>query len=70
MGGRPAHLHRDGRTLELLGIPKARVTAEFGSPLPGTAPPAGYPTLTEADATVVLAGARIATDLTDPGTWE
>ncbi|MFG3707861.1 hypothetical protein ACGF7U_24445 [Micromonospora sp. NPDC047670] len=70
VGGRPAHLHRDGRTLELLGIPKAHVTAEFGSPLPGTAPPAGYPALTEADAATVLAGARIATDLTDPDTWE
>jgi hypothetical protein len=70
VGGRPAYLYPDGTKLELLGIPKAHLTAEFGSPMPGMDPPEGHPGFTVADATSVLAGAQVAKDLTDPDTWE
>ncbi|MEU5724287.1 hypothetical protein ABZ783_20985 [Micromonospora sp. NPDC047738] len=61
IGGRPAYLYPDGMGLELLGLPKAHLIAEFGSPWKG---------FTEADATTVLAGAQVAKDLTDPETWK
>ncbi|SCG37425.1 hypothetical protein GA0070609_0417 [Micromonospora echinaurantiaca] len=70
VGGRPAYLYPDGTKLELLGIPKAHLTADFGAPLPGTERPEGDPGFSEADATGVLAGAQLAKDLTDPDTWE
>ncbi|OKI62822.1 hypothetical protein [Micromonospora sp. CB01531] len=70
VGGRPAYLSPDGTKLDLLGIPKAHLTAEFGWPWPGDAPPKGYRSFTEADASTVLAGAQVAKVLTDPETWE
>ncbi|MFE9204967.1 hypothetical protein [Micromonospora sp. NPDC007230] len=69
VGGRPAYLYPDGMKLELLGIPRAHLTAEFGWPWPD-APPKGHRGFTEADATTVLAGAQVAKDLTDPETWK
>ncbi|TYB35833.1 hypothetical protein FXF50_21120 [Micromonospora sp. AP08] len=59
--GRSAYLYPDGTRLELLGIPKAHLIATFGGLDKG---------FTEADATVLLAGAQVATDLTDPETWK
>ncbi|GHJ51909.1 hypothetical protein Nm8I071_12160 [Nonomuraea sp. TT08I-71] len=59
--GRPAYLYPDGTRLELLGIPKAHLIATFGGLDKG---------FTEADATVLLAGAQVAKDLTDPETWK
>jgi hypothetical protein len=58
--GRSAYLYPDGTRLEVLGIPKAHLIATFGGLDKG---------FTEADATVVLAGVRVADDLTDPRTW-
>ncbi|WP_446216637.1 hypothetical protein [Micromonospora sp. IBHARD004] len=59
--GRPAYLYPDGGKLELLGIPKAHLIADFGWPGKG---------FTETDAATVLAGARVAKDLTRPETWD
>jgi hypothetical protein len=69
VGGRPGYLYPGGTKLELLGIPRAHLTADVGGPwtdgyLRGKA---GF---TEADLASVLAGAQVATDLTDPGTWK
>ncbi|MEU4714782.1 hypothetical protein AB0F73_14135 [Micromonospora purpureochromogenes] len=61
IGGRPAYLHPRGEELELLGIPKAHLTARFGRPGQG---------FTESDAVTVLGGARIAVDLTRPESWD
>ncbi|MER7335492.1 MULTISPECIES: hypothetical protein [unclassified Micromonospora] len=61
IGGRAAYLYPKGDELELLGFPKAHLTARFGWPLHG---------FTEADAAVVLGGARVAEDLTRPETWD
>ncbi|MFE9657636.1 hypothetical protein [Micromonospora sp. NPDC006431] len=61
VGGRPAYLYPDGTKLELLGLPKAHLIADFGWPALG---------FTEADATKLLAGARVSKDLTRPETWE
>ncbi|MFJ8581247.1 hypothetical protein [Micromonospora sp. NPDC093277] len=59
--GRPAYLSPLGESLELLGLPpKTTVAAEFWPESTG---------LTEADAAVVLAGARVAESATDPETW-
>ncbi|WP_319463546.1 hypothetical protein [Micromonospora sp. RTP1Z1] len=58
--GRSAYLYPDGTKLEVLGIPKAHLIATFGGLDKG---------FTEADASAVLAGARVAEDLTDPHTW-
>ncbi|MFI2646194.1 hypothetical protein [Micromonospora fulviviridis] len=70
VGGRPAYLYPDGTKLDLLGIPKAHLTADFGWPLPRDHGHEGQSAFTEADATTVLAGAQVATDLTDPETWK
>ncbi|MFI6332083.1 hypothetical protein ACIBBG_27705 [Micromonospora chersina] len=70
VGGRPAYLYPDGTKLAVLGIPKTHLIADFGWPLPGGHAPDGQPAFTEADATTVLAGAQVATDLTDPATWK
>ncbi|MFI7209747.1 hypothetical protein ACIBP4_07870 [Micromonospora maritima] len=67
--GRPAHLSADGHQLELLGIPKAHLTATFGWLWPNE-PPAGQVDFTETEAASVLAGIRVAPDLTDPETWD
>ncbi|MET7808191.1 hypothetical protein [Micromonospora chersina] len=69
VGGRPAYLYPAGTKLELLGIPRAHLTADVGGPWTD-----GYlkdkPTFTEADMATVLAGAQVAKDLTDPETWK
>ncbi|MFC4146993.1 hypothetical protein ACFO0M_12125 [Micromonospora mangrovi] len=69
VAGRPAALSPDGQLLELLGIPKAHLTAQFGWQWPD-APPKGQVDFTEADAASVLAGARVPTALADPQTWK
>ncbi|WP_433344429.1 hypothetical protein [Micromonospora sp. CA-111912] len=61
VGGRPGYLYPDGTRLELLGFPKAHLTADFGWSGKG---------FTEADATTVLAGVQVAEDLGDPETWD
>ncbi|MBM0258531.1 hypothetical protein [Micromonospora sp. 4G55] len=61
IGGRAAYLHPRGDQLELLGIPKAHLTARFGWPQQG---------FTESDAATVLGGARIEGDLTRPESWD
>ncbi|MCI4062372.1 hypothetical protein MRQ36_07270 [Micromonospora sp. R77] len=62
INGRPAVRYALGdlKRLELLGFPKARLTAEYGWPTPG---------FTELDAAAVLAGAQVAGDPTRPETW-
>ncbi|MFG2108428.1 hypothetical protein [Micromonospora chersina] len=60
IGSRPAYLYPKGDELELLGIPKAHLTVRFGWPYQG---------FTEADATTVLAGARVADPLDRPERW-
>ncbi|PWU44791.1 hypothetical protein DLJ46_24210 [Micromonospora globispora] len=60
VGGRPAYRYPQEDTLELLGIPKTHLTAEFGWPGKG---------FTEADATTVLAGATVAKDPGRVETW-
>ncbi|PWU58633.1 hypothetical protein DLE60_20735 [Micromonospora globispora] len=61
VGSRPAYLYPDGGKLELLGIPKVHLVADFGWPAQG---------FTEADAATALAGARVADDLTRPESWD
>ncbi|MEU4770722.1 hypothetical protein [Micromonospora sp. NPDC023644] len=60
IGGRSAYLYPQGGQLELLGIPKAHLIANFGWPYEG---------FTEADAAVVLGGAQVAADPADPQSW-
>ncbi|MFR9779236.1 hypothetical protein ACL02O_24665 [Micromonospora sp. MS34] len=69
VGGRPAYVYPDGTKLELLGIPRAHLTADFGWPFRGDHAHKSQLDFTEADATSVLAGAQVAKDLTDPQTW-
>ncbi|WP_406041461.1 hypothetical protein OG799_34445 [Micromonospora sp. NBC_00898] len=59
--GRAAYVFPDGGKLELLGIPQAHLTADFGWPVKG---------FTEVDAATVLAGAQVAKDLSRPETWD
>ncbi|MFI5489917.1 hypothetical protein [Micromonospora echinaurantiaca] len=66
VGGRPAYLSPKGTTLELLGLPRTRVVADFGWPPEGNTRPGAF---TEQDAGVLLAGARLAEDPTRPQTW-
>ncbi|MEV4480447.1 hypothetical protein [Micromonospora coxensis] len=61
IGDRAGYVPPHGGELELLGVDRAYVTARFGPPYRG---------FTEADATVVLGGARLADDLSRPSTWE
>lgn len=61
IGGRPAYLDPKGEQLELLGIPKAHLIADFGWPADG---------FTEADAETLLAGAQLPEDLGRPETWK
>ncbi|SCG52357.1 hypothetical protein [Micromonospora coxensis] len=60
IGDRAGYVPPQGGELELLGVDKASVTARFGWPNRG---------FTEADAAVVLGGARLADDLSRPSTW-
>ncbi|MCW3818714.1 hypothetical protein ONA91_30170 [Micromonospora sp. DR5-3] len=70
VGGRPAYLYPDGKKLELLGIPRAHLSAEFGWPFPDDHTHRSQLDFTEADAKSVLGGAQVAKDLTDPETWK
>ncbi|WP_410811609.1 hypothetical protein [Micromonospora sp. 067-2] len=58
--GIPAYRQPQGGYLELLGFPKAHLTANFGSPYQG---------FTEADAAAVLGAAQVAEHLDQPATW-
>ncbi|MEU4334681.1 hypothetical protein AB0F59_08650 [Micromonospora lupini] len=60
VSGKPAHIDRQSGELELLGFPKAHLTANFGWPAQG---------YTEADAATVLGGAQVAEHLDRPTTW-
>ncbi|SCE95665.1 hypothetical protein GA0070607_3653 [Micromonospora coriariae] len=66
IAGRPAFLSADGRRLELFGIPRTEVIAEFDWEWE----PRTKPRFTEADATTVLAGARVIEDPTRLENWE
>ncbi|MFI6067337.1 hypothetical protein ACIA47_19070 [Micromonospora sp. NPDC051227] len=66
VGGRPAFLSPNGTTLELVGIKGTTAAVDFGLPQGSEDPPSRF---TEADATVLLAGARIATDPIQPDSW-
>jgi hypothetical protein len=66
LGGRPGFLYPDGTRLELLGLPKGRLTVDFA--FPGDRP-AGQVDFTETDAATVLVGTKVARDLTRPQTW-
>ncbi|MEU8072853.1 hypothetical protein [Micromonospora sp. NPDC049151] len=68
LGGRPGFRYPGGNRLELLGLPKVRLTVDFAWPFPGDGPP-GQVNFTEADAATVLAGTQVAQDLTRPQTW-
>ncbi|MGC5388213.1 hypothetical protein ACPXCJ_27300 [Micromonospora chalcea] len=68
LGGRPGFRYPNGNRLELLGLPKVRLTVDFAWPFPGEGPP-GQVNFTEADAAAVLTGAKVAADLTRPQTW-
>ncbi|MET8529217.1 hypothetical protein [Micromonospora sp. NPDC005172] len=67
IAGRPALLTAKGTRLELIGIPRTTVLADFGWPWQGE-PPAHI--FTEADATSVLAGAQVTADPTRPESWK
>jgi len=60
INGHSALLSPKGDVLELLGYPKLHLTARFGWPFQG---------FTEADATTVLGGVRVADDVAEPDTW-
>ncbi|TNH22587.1 hypothetical protein FHG89_28840 [Micromonospora orduensis] len=74
IAGRPAHLSEDGTTLDLFGIPRTVVSATFGWGWEGRQPigakPGASSGFTEADATTVLAGARVVEDPTRPQSWK
>ncbi|MEH1169907.1 hypothetical protein V6V47_31460 [Micromonospora sp. CPCC 205539] len=67
IAGRPADLSPNGTTLELVGIPRTQVLADFGWPWEDDNRPTSF---TEADATIVLAGARVIEDPTRLQSWE
>ncbi|MDG9677665.1 hypothetical protein [Micromonospora sp. DH14] len=74
VAGRPAYLSPDGTTLDLLGIPKTMVSANFDWQWEGRRPigvePGASSGFTEADATTVLAGARVVEDPTRAESWK
>lgn len=74
VAGRPANLSADGTTLDLLGIPRTTVSAIFGWQWEGKRPTGvdlgATSVFTEADATTVLAGARVVDDPTRPQSWK
>lgn len=67
IAGKPALLTAKGTRLELVGVPRTTVLADFGWPWQGE-PPAHI--FTEADATTVLAGAQVTADPTRPESWK
>ncbi|MFG3557692.1 hypothetical protein ACGGAQ_25255 [Micromonospora sp. NPDC047557] len=74
IAGRPANLSADGTTLDLFGIRKTVVSVNFGWQWDGQRPtgvePGATSGFTEADATTVLAGARVVEDPTRPESWK
>ncbi|MGV9215433.1 hypothetical protein ACTFTM_26560 [Micromonospora sp. RB23] len=60
IGDKPANIDLRSGELELLGFPKAHLTANFGWPAQG---------YTEQDAATVLGGAQVAEHLDRPTTW-
>ncbi|MEV4821030.1 hypothetical protein [Micromonospora sp. NPDC049274] len=74
IAGRPAYLSPDGTTLDLLGTPRTEVRAVFAWGWDGKQPigaePGASSGFTEADATTVLAGARVVDDPTRPQSWK
>ncbi|MEU8183835.1 hypothetical protein AB0B86_24080 [Micromonospora sp. NPDC049047] len=70
IAGRPALLSGRGTRLELVGIPKTTVLADFAWPA-GEGTPMNWPkSFTEADATLVLADVKLSEDPTRSQTWE
>ncbi|MET8231988.1 hypothetical protein ABZS77_15090 [Micromonospora sp. NPDC005298] len=67
IGGRPALLSAKGTRLELVGIPRTRVIADFGWPWDGQSPPNVF---TEAEATALLADVELSEDPTRPQSWK
>ncbi|MEU9515838.1 hypothetical protein [Micromonospora sp. NPDC048169] len=61
IGGRPAHLYSAQDRIELLGVPKSRLLADYGWPEQG---------FDKLDAALVLGGVRVAPDPTRPETWD
>ncbi|MFG1870683.1 hypothetical protein [Micromonospora arborensis] len=60
INGKPAHIDRESGELELLGFPKAHLTANFSWPAHG---------YDEEDAATVLGGAQVAQPLDEPESW-
>ncbi|WP_371409596.1 hypothetical protein OG423_10910 [Micromonospora zamorensis] len=67
IGGRPALLSAKGTRLELVGIPRTRVIADFGWPWDGERPASIF---TEAEATALLGDVKFSEDPTQPQSWE
>ncbi|MGW3897609.1 hypothetical protein ACWD6L_20700 [Micromonospora profundi] len=67
IAGRPALLSAKGTRLELVGIPRTRLTADFGWPWDGERPANIF---TEAEATALLAQVKLSEDPTKPRSWE
>ncbi|MGY0005838.1 hypothetical protein [Micromonospora sp. I033] len=61
INGRPAHLDAKRGRLELLGLPKSHLLADYGWPETG---------FDQQDAALVLGGAQVAPDPTRPETWD
>ncbi len=61
IGGRPAHLYSAQDRIELLGVPKSRLLADYGWPEQG---------FDKLDAALVLGGVQVAPDPTRPETWD
>ncbi|MCZ7427615.1 hypothetical protein O7607_17910 [Micromonospora sp. WMMA1949] len=61
INGRPARLYAAYGRIELLGLPKAHLLAEYGWPHNG---------FDERDAALVLGGVQVAPDPTRPETWD
>ncbi|MFC8301441.1 hypothetical protein [Micromonospora orduensis] len=67
IAGRPALLSAQGTRLELVGIPRTRVIADFGWPWAGERPAKIF---TEAEATALLADVDLSDDPTRPQSWK
>ncbi|WP_433551304.1 hypothetical protein ACQP08_27040 [Micromonospora zamorensis] len=67
IAGRPALLSARGTRLELVGIPRTSVIADFGWPWDGEEPAHVF---TEAEATALLADVKFSEDPTQPQSWE
>ncbi|MET8063003.1 hypothetical protein ACFYON_19520 [Micromonospora sp. NPDC005686] len=61
INGRPARLYPEQGRIELLGLPKSQLLADYGWPEQG---------FDERDAALVLGGVQVAPDPTRPETWD